>query len=300
MSLQQLVVTEEDPLCRIDLFLHLKFPDYSRTYFQHLIEESHIKVNGKIVKKRESVTAGDSIEILFQKKESLHLTPQDMLFDILYEDDALLVINKPRGLVVHPAPGHPHSTIVNGLLHRYKGLDRLDPIRPGIVHRLDKDTSGVLLIAKTPKALETLSLAFKQRQIYKEYLALCMGNPGIKTIQNKLGRDPRYRQKIAVVNEGREAISVIETLTYKTGYSLVKILPSTGRTHQIRVHLQSLGCPVLGDSLYGNPHINQKLGLSAQMLHAHILSFQHPLNRQMMSIEAKLPNDMKELKKKLL
>lgn len=299
MSLEQLVVTEGDPKCRIDSFLHLKFPNFSRTYFQYLIEHHHIKVNGKEVKKREHLAVGDVVEVTLYQKDPMDLSPQKMSLEILYEDEALLAINKPRNLVVHPAPGHSSNTLVNGLLYHYQNLGSMDSIRPGIVHRLDKDTSGIILIAKSSKALELLSLAFKERQIHKEYLAICMGNPGIKTLQTNLGRDPRNRQKMAVLEKGKESVSYIETLTYKAGYSLVKILPSTGRTHQIRVHLESLGCPVLGDSVYGNAKINKQLNLSAHMLHAHILSFKHPFNEKSISIHADMPQDMKELKNRL-
>lgn len=296
---QKLVVSEQDPPCRIDAFLHLKFPEYSRTYFQYLIEEGYVTINGHTIKKREPPALGDLIEILFHPKDSSDLSPQEMPLAILYEDESLLAINKPRGLVVHPAPGHPSNTLVNGLLYRYHAFQVLDTLRPGIVHRLDKNTSGILLIAKTQKALEALSLAFKERRIHKEYLALCIGDPGVKTLQNQLGRDPRHRQRMAIVQEGKEAISYIQTLEYKKGYSLVKILPSTGRTHQIRVHLQSLGCPVLGDPLYGHLRINERLKLSGQMLHAHTLHFKHPLCDQDMVLTAELPPDMQELKKRL-
>lgn len=299
-SSELLIVSEGDPSCRIDSFLSLKFPDYSRTYFQHLIENQHIKVNGAPIKKREKLVIGDTVEVLFSCKEPLNASPQDIPLTILYEDEFFLAINKPRGLVVHPAPGNPCNTLVNGLLYRYKDLENQDPIRPGIVHRLDKDTSGILLIAKTQQAHERLSLAFKERQIHKEYLALCLGNPGSRTIHNQLGRDRIHRKKFTIVEEkGKEAISQIETLHFHNGYSLVKIFPFTGRTHQIRVHLHSTGCPVLGDPLYGSLKINQKLDLHVQMLHAHILRFKHPFKETAMTLEADMPKDMKELKKRL-
>lgn len=301
ISSELVIVSEEDPSCRIDAFLSLKFPDHSRTYFQYLIENNYIKVNGSPVKKREKLLPGDSLEIIFYSKEPLSAIPQEMSLNILYEDEFFLAINKPRDLVVHPAPGNPNNTLVNGLLYHYKDLESQDPIRPGIVHRLDKDTSGALLIAKTKQAHERLSLAFKERLIHKEYLALCLGNPGSKTLKNRLGRDPNDRKKITILEEkGKEAITQIETLHYRDGYSLVKILPFTGRTHQIRVHLHSTGCPVLGDPLYGSPRSNQKLELDVQMLHAHILRFKHPFKETVMTIEAEMPDDMKELKKRLL
>ena len=300
-SSELLIISKEDPSCRIDSFLCSKFPDHSRTYFQHLIENQHIKVNGRPIKKREKLTLGDTVEIIFNTKQPLSATPQNIPLTILYEDEFLLAINKPRNLVVHPAPGHPCNTLVNGLLYHYKDLEKQDLIRPGIIHRLDKDTSGILLVAKTSKAHEMLSLAFKDREIHKEYIAICLGHPGSKTLHNRLGRDPNHRKKITIVEEkGREAISQIETLQFHNGYSLVKILPLTGRTHQIRVHLHSIGCPVLGDPLYGSPKCNQKLNLHVQMLHAHKLRFKHPFKEVMMVLEAEMPEDMKELKKRLL
>lgn len=294
-----LIVSKEDLFCRIDIFLSMKFSDYSRTYFQHLIENQHIKVNGVPVKKREKLFPGDRVEIDFHSKEPLNASPQEIPLNLLYEDEYLLAINKPRGLVIHPAPGHPSNTLVNALLYHYKNLERQDPIRPGIIHRLDKDTSGVILIAKTSQAHERLSLAFKDRQIHKEYLALCLGNPGTRTLQNRLGRHPIYRKKIALLEQGKEAISCIETEYYHNGYSLVKILPLTGRTHQIRVHLQSIGCPVIGDPLYGSERVNRKLDVATQMLHAHILRFKHPFNDTTMTLSAEIPQDMIELKKRL-
>lgn len=299
MLVEELVIASDDPVCRLDLFLHYKFPHYSRTYFQQLIELNLVKINEICAKKRIIPQIGDKVTVTFEQKTLPHLTPQAMNLDILYEDDVLLAINKPRGLVVHPAPGHPSNTLVNGLLYHYQSLHSLDPLRPGIVHRLDKDTSGILLIAKTPYALEKLSLSFKERTVHKEYLALCIGNPGTTTVQNQLGRDPRHRQKIAIVDKGKEALSWIETLSYKQGYSLVKIIPSTGRTHQIRVHLQSLGCPIIGDPLYGHPKTNQRLNLFQQMLHAYQLEFTHPVTGKLIVIKAELPDDMLETKKKL-
>jgi len=258
-----------------------------------------VKINGLIAKKREVPNIGDLIELTLQEKPLPDLAPEAMDLDILYEDEAFLAINKPRGLVVHPAPGHPSNTLVNGLLHRYKALQGLDPLRPGIIHRLDKDTSGVLLIAKTTPMLEKLSLAFKERKIHKEYLAICLGNPGIKRVQNHLGRDPHHRQKMAITATGKESLSLVETLLYKQGYSLVKIILHTGRTHQIRVHMQSLGCPVLGDPLYGQARANQSLGIHKQLLHAHLLRFTHPLYGKEVEIQAKPPLDMIEAKKRL-
>jgi 23S rRNA pseudouridine1911/1915/1917 synthase len=299
-SKELITVSDQDPLCRIDSFLSLKFPMHSRAYFQYLIENQYIKLNGASIKKREKLLPGDQIEVTFHSKTPLNAAPQEMPLSLLYEDDYFIAINKPKHLVVHPAPGNPDHTLVNGLLYHYKDLKSQDPIRPGIVHRLDKDTSGVLLIAKTSSAHQALSSLFKERLIHKEYLALCLGHPGNKTLHHRLGRDPRQRKKMTLVPEGgKEAITQIETLLFKEGYSWVKITPFTGRTHQIRVHLHSIGCPIVGDPLYGSLRVNQRLGVKTQALHAHILRFKHPFKEIMITLEAPIPEELKELKKRL-
>lgn len=296
---ETLLATEKDEDLRLDVFLFQSFPEYSRSYFQLLLENEAVLVNGKKVKKREKIECGDLIEVVFHEKELPKAIPEDIPLDIIFEDDELLAINKPRGLVVHPAPGHFGGTVVNALLYRYKELLTQTSLRPGIIHRLDKDTSGVLLIAKTARALEAMSQAFKDREVEKEYVAICIGNPGTKTITNTLGRDSKNRQKFTVTEKGKPASSEIETVDYFQGYSWVRILPFTGRTHQIRVHLSHLGCPILGDPIYGNIKINQKFQLNGQLLHAQSLKFVHPFTLEKIELRAEIPEDMKELKSKL-
>ena len=294
-----LTVGPDDEICRIDSFLNQKFPGHSRTYFQYLLEKNRVKVNGKEVKKREKLSLKDVVEIDFEDKHGYDTSPQNIPLSILYEDDFLLVINKPQGLVVHPAPGHPTNTLVNALLYRYKELPGGDKLRPGIVHRLDKDTSGVLVIAKTPKAHIDLSKAFKEREVEKQYLAFCLGNPGNKTINQAIGRDKKNRKKFALDPEGKSAVSHIEVVEFKNGCSLVKIKPETGRTHQIRVHLQFTKCPIIGDPLYGSEKANLKLSLKGQYLHAHTLSFFHPFLGKKMVFTAPIPSHFTQLAQKL-
>ncbi len=294
-----LVAEEEDPRCRIDVFLKHKLPDHSRAYFQELLHQNLIQVNGSPVKKREIIKPGDQIEVEIPFLTPMIPTAENIPLEILYEDEALIAINKPRDFVVHPAPGHPNRTVVNALLYHYKALEGLDTIRPGIVHRLDKDTSGILLVAKTRIIHEKLSLAFKARKIHKEYLALCYGNPQIQTVQGSIGRDLHDRKKMALTEKGKESSSDFEVINYYQGYSFVKIIPHTGRTHQIRVHLQAAKAPILGDPLYGIVKINEQLHVSHQMLHAHLLRFAHPITGETLTLTAPLPQDMQALQKKL-
>jgi 23S rRNA pseudouridine1911/1915/1917 synthase len=218
--------------------------------------------------------------------------------DVVYEDDDLLVVNKPAGMVVHPSHGHHQGTLVNALLSRYPNMDVGDSERPGIVHRLDRDTSGLIVVAKTEPALEHLRLQFKSRSVQKTYLALVHKHPpspeGI--IEAPIGRDPRQRQRMAVVRGGRPACTRYELLEELGDYSLLAVSPETGRTHQIRVHLAWLGVPIAGDPVYGRQRGGRRaktyLGLERQFLHAWRLSFKRPKGNGDVSLEAPLPADL--------
>ncbi len=289
-----LFVTHEEEGIRIDKLLSERFSAYSRTYFQHLIEEGCVLLNGELVKKRICPEEGDEIEVCFQAIPSPTLVPEPIPLDILYEDDHILAINKPPGMVVHPAPGHWTGTFVNALLaHCEKVIPSVDPLRPGIVHRLDKNTSGVLLAAKTLPAHQQLIEAFSQRRIEKLYLAICCGRPPNGVIQAPIGRHPVHRQEMAVLTDGREAISEVQTAAFNDRLSLVLVRPKTGRTHQIRVHLKHIGCPVLGDPVYGNERLNQSLNPERQLLHAYRLDFAHPITGARIHLSAPIPNDLK-------
>jgi 23S rRNA pseudouridine1911/1915/1917 synthase len=286
-----LVNAQEEGL-RLDSLLAQRFPSYSRTYFQFLIEEGCVLVGGQVLKKREKPREGDEIEICFLLTPELALEPENIPLEILYEDEHLLAVNKPVGMVVHPAPGHPKGTFANALLFHCKKLKR-EPgdLRPGIVHRLDKDTSGVLLAAKTQEAHHKLVSLFAERKIEKYYLAICSGRPKQEKIDAPIARDPIHRQQMAISQEkGKEAISLCKVLEERGHFSLVQVQILTGRTHQIRVHFKHIGHPILGDPIYGSSAINKKAGIEKQLLHAHRLKFPHPITSKPLEITAPIPS----------
>jgi len=283
---------------RLDKLLAEVFPEHSRSYFQFLIDAGSVTCNGKKIKKRMIPNLGDEIQIFFLTSPEIELIPEDIPLDILYEDDAVICINKPAGMVVHPAPGHPTGTFVNALLYHCRSLPPQD-LRPGIVHRLDKETSGVLLAAKTVEAHKKLIEAFSRREIEKEYQAVVVGNPGEKVIDEPIGRHPLKRKEMTILEKGRHATTIIETLKFSKGFSLVKAKPITGRTHQIRVHLKSINTPVIGDTLYGPVKLSRKLKVERHLLHAYRLTFPHPTNGKKITIEAPLPEDFKSFLKNI-
>lgn len=286
-------ISHAEASLRLDKLLAVHFPEHSRTYFQFLIERGCVLVNGLPLKKRELAKAGDEIEICFLLTPELHLEPQEIPLEILYEDEDLLAINKPAGMVVHPAPGHPDQTFVNALLHHCHSLRTLDPLRPGIVHRLDKDTTGVLLAAKNAQTHAKLVEIFSQRRIRKDYLAVCVGTPKEGLIDAPLKRHPIHRKEMAVCfSEGKEAKSLCRVLHKDQQLSVVEIQLLTGRTHQIRVHLKHVGTPVLGDSVYGSVSANKRFNATRQMLHATRLQFSHPRTSQSLDLFAPLPSDL--------
>ena len=293
-----IVIREDEVGQRLDKILSTRYSGiHSRTYFQYLIEQEKVFVNGEIVKKRYQPHVNDEIHIHYILTPEIGLTPEPISLNIVYEDEEMIAINKPAGMVVHPAPGHSSGTFVNALLHHCQYLPEdiqgTTYPRPGIVHRLDKETSGLLVAAKTSLAHKRLIEMFANREIYKEYLAICIGNPGNCEIKNYIGRHPVHRQKMKVLeNGGRLAISIIETVAYQGIFSLVKINLQTGRTHQIRVHMQHMNTPILGDPMYGNLQANNKYKVSRQLLHAHLLRFKHPISGQLLDLKADLPEDM--------
>lgn len=284
----------EDSL-RLDQLLAARFKGlYSRTYFQKLIEQGLVLVNGNPVKKRTIPVINDEIEVEFAAEQTSEILPENIPLNILYEDDDILVINKPAGFVVHPAPGNWTGTFVNALIYHCKCLgENKSDLRPGIVHRLDKDTTGVMIAAKNTYSQARLIESFSKREVKKLYLAIAFGNPGTQTITAPIGRHPVHRQKMAVIETGREAISCIETLSVTEKLSLVQVNIKTGRTHQIRVHLSSVGTPVLGDALYGNKSTNERFHANRQMLHASTLAITHPRTGKLMEFEAPLPEDFR-------
>lgn len=294
---ENIIVTAEEAGERLDKILANRFKEIrSRTYFQFLIKEQSVLLNGEPVKKQARPEEGDEIQVEFILTPEIELEPENIPLDILYEDEHLLAVNKPAGLVVHPAPGNWKGTFVNALLYHCKELEA-EGMRPGIVHRLDKETSGVLLAAKTSEAHQKLVALFAGREIKKEYLALCIGNPTNGTVNTPIGRHPVNRKLMACVPTGRPARTHFETLATHDNISLVRVDLETGRTHQIRVHLQHINTPVLGDSVYGSDKMNKRCGAKRQMLHASRIQFVHPITSQKLDIKAPIPEDMAALMK---
>jgi 23S rRNA pseudouridine1911/1915/1917 synthase len=304
-DIETFFISEEESGERLDKILANRYHTVgSRTYFQFLVDEHKVLLNGSAVKKRQKTKAGDEIEIEFVLTPELELKPENIPLDIVYEDEDLLIINKAPGMVVHPAPGNWTGTFVNALLfycqntfeRKSQDFFQGKALRPGIVHRLDKETSGLLIAAKTSLAQQRLIEMFSNRRIHKEYVAICVGNPGNCEIRASIGRHPKNRQKMTVLKEGgREALTLCRTLSSDGKISVVDLILATGRTHQIRVHMKHHGTPVLGDATYGNFQTNQKYGVKRQMLHAHLLRFAHPLSNKPLEFQTEMPQDMKQI-----
>ncbi|MBN4067015.1 RluA family pseudouridine synthase [Simkania negevensis] len=291
-----LVVDEEGENVRIDSWLASRFPDQSRTYFQYLIEHGHVLCNGEGVKKRIKVMSGDLIEAHLLPTVDIALEPENIAFTIVYEDDDIIVVDKPSGLIVHPAPGHWTGTFVNGLLYHCKNLPEGDDLlRPGIVHRLDKGTSGVMVAAKTYEARQNLVDQFTARKVGKEYLAITVGKPSEEHVDHAIKRHP-YRPHLRILTEegdvGKDASTFFEVLAYSEQLALVRAKPITGRTHQIRLHLKGQGTPILGDAFYGSEKANNRFDAPRLCLHAYKLSFYHPTTQEKVTFCAELPDDM--------
>ncbi len=284
---------------RLDTFL-TEAMDISRSYIQKLLKEGRITVNGETVKANYKVKEGDAILCEIPDPVTLDAVAQDIPLDIVYEDDDLFVINKRAGMSVHPAPGSERDTLVNALLYLGKELSGINGvIRPGIVHRIDKDTTGLLLVAKNDQAHQFLAEEIKNHRAERTYYAIVKGNFGEKegTIRAPIGRNPKDRKKMAVVKDGKEAITHFTVLERFLKYTYLKIQLETGRTHQIRVHLSYIHHPILGDPLYGNG--NDPYHLNRQALHAGEIAFTHPKTGEKMHFEAPLPQDFAEILTKL-
>jgi len=285
----------DDGGTRLDKFLAEQVADLSRSAIRRLIDTAQVTVSGEPVKASYKVRPGDLVVVCVPQPEPEEPAAEAIPLSIVYEDQALIVVNKPAGMVIHPAPGHRNGTLVNALLAHCPDLagDSGDA-RPGIVHRLDRDTSGLILVAKNEQIRRALQRQFKDRQVHKVYVALLDGNleAARGRIEAPLGRDPRHRQRMAVVPGGREAVTEYRLLASFAGgdYSLVEAEPKTGRTHQIRVHFASIGHPVVGDTVYGRRRT--RLSMPRQFLHAQRLGFTHPLTGQPLEFSAPLPDDL--------
>jgi len=283
----------DKPDVRLDRYVSEQCPELSRTYAQRLIADGYITVNDHVAKASLKLSIGDRLRVVIPPTAPSPLSPEAIPLNIIYEDNDLLVVDKPAGLTVHPAPGHPGHTLVNAILFYFPRLaDISDSLRPGVVHRLDKDTSGVMLVAKNRTSQQNLSDQFKAHSVDKAYLVLVKGRltPEQGIIEAPMGRDPRNRKKMAVVSEGREARTEYRVIKYLGNYTLLEVMPETGRTHQIRVHLAAIGYPVVGDSVYGvkSPY------LSRQFLHASRLGLKHPSTGEYVEFTSDLPPDLEQ------
>lgn len=293
-------ILEEDNGKRIDKYLSSLLDGKSRSYIQRVIDDGKVNVNGKIVKSNYKLKIKDIINLEIPEPTELEVIPENIPLDILYEDKDVIVVNKSQGMVVHPAPGSYNGTMVNALLYHCKDLSGINGvIRPGIVHRIDKDTSGILVVAKNDNSHNILVEQLKDHSMTREYYALVEGiiKEDEGTINEPLARHPKERIKISVVKGGREAITHFKVIERFKEYTLVKCILETGRTHQIRVHMAYIGHPLVGDPVYG--YKKQKFKLQGQMLHAKVLGFIHPSTKEYMQFESPLPDYFTEIINKL-
>ena len=295
-GLETVTAEAEDAGTRADVFLAAKL-GVSRSNMQKLLEDGRVKRGEKITKANYKVRAGEMFVVDIPEPEPIEAVPENIPLDIIYEDDDVAVLNKERGMVVHPAPGNDTGTLVNALLYHCSNLSGINSaIRPGIVHRLDKDTSGIMIVAKNDAAHISLSQQIQSKTAVRTYLAVVRGN--IKTdsgtIETQIARDKTDRKKMAVVKEGgRDAITDYEVLERFGKYTLVRCKLRTGRTHQIRVHMEYLGYPLVGDPKYSP--MKTPFGIKGQALHSHTLEFTHPRTGERMKFEAPLPEDMHKI-----
>lgn len=295
-GLETVTAEAEDAGTRADVFLAVKL-GVSRSNMQKLLEDGRVKRGEKITKANYKVRAGEMFVVDIPEPEPIEAVPENIPLDIIYEDDDVVVLNKARGMVVHPAPGNYTGTLVNALLYHCSNLSGINSaIRPGIVHRLDKDTSGIMIVAKNDAAHISLSQQIQSKTAVRTYLAVVRGN--IKTdsgtIETQIARDKTDRKKMAVVKEGgRDAITDYEVLERFGKYTLVRCKLRTGRTHQIRVHMEYLGYPLVGDPKYSP--MKTPFGIKGQALHSHTLEFTHPRTGERMKFEAPLPEDMHKI-----
>ncbi len=299
--MKNVIVNENDKGKRLDIYIAENFNELSRTMIKKLIESNNILVNDKSEKVSYKVQANDNISIDVPEARETKLKAQEIPLDIIYEDSDIIVVNKPKGMVVHPANGNPDGTLVNAILSICKNsLSGIGgELRPGIVHRLDKDTSGLIIVAKNDKAHINMSEQIKERKVKKTYIALVRGNVPEEeaTINMPIGRSTKDRKKMAVTKNGKQAITHFKVLKRYSKYTLLEIKIETGRTHQIRVHMAEIGYPVVGDAVYSNG--KNEFGIEGQMLHAYKLEFMHPITNKHMELTAPLPQYFEEILKKL-
>lgn len=290
------LITVEQKGQRLDKVLGALQEEWSRGQIQTFIDEGHLLVNGEKVKKTYKLKENDEIVVNPPEPEPLEILAEDLNLEIVYEDADVLVVNKPKGMVVHPAPGHTTGTLVNGLMHQVTDLSGINGVmRPGIVHRIDKDTSGLLMVAKNDLAHESLVQQLVDKSVTRRYIALVHGHiPHDKgTIDAPIGRDKKDRQKMGVVDEGKHAVTHFQVIgRFGVDYTLVQCRLETGRTHQIRVHMNYIGYPLVGDPKYGP---KKTMDIGGQALHAGVLGFVHPRTNEYLEFEAPMPQEFDAL-----
>jgi 23S rRNA pseudouridine1911/1915/1917 synthase len=297
---QQVTFTVEQGDQRLDLTVASWFADMSRSQVQRLIKSGAVKVDGRLSKPAYRVVPGEVISVVLPEEKEEPVRPEAIPLDVIYEDQHLLAVNKPAGMVVHPAPGHSSGTLVNALLAYCPQVADVGGLeRSGLVHRLDKDTSGVILVAKDEETYRALQRQFKRRQVQKTYLALVKGRvePQEGIIEAPVGRDRRERKRMAVRRSGRPAVTRYRTVRTFRHHTLLEVYPRTGRTHQIRVHLSWLGHPLVGDPVYGRRR--QQLLTDRHFLHAQGLEFTHPVTRKSVTLVAPLPEELASVLRQL-
>lgn len=293
----EFIVSEESEGERVDKYLTMLMDSLSRSYLQKLLKESHVTVGGQPVKANYRIKTEDAVRVLLPPLITPDILPENIPLEVLYEDEDVIVVNKPKGMVVHPAPGHYSGTLVNALLYHCHNLSGINGVlRPGIVHRIDKDTTGSIIACKNDAAHASIAEQLKEHSVIRKYHAIVCGRlPEIEgTIHTRIGRHPTDRKKMAVVREGgKDAITHYRVLQQFEKYTYVECILETGRTHQIRVHMASIGHPLLGDEIYGTPSKQYKL--QGQCLHAKILGFSHPSTGKYIETDASLPRYFEHL-----
>ena len=296
--MDEIIIIADDAASRLDKFISDN-SDISRSYAAKLVEDGNVTINGNPTQKKTKVAAGDEVVITLPEPQEIEAKPENIPIDIVYEDESVIVVNKPQGMVVHPAAGNTSGTLVNGLLYHCSLSNINGAVRPGIVHRIDKDTSGLLVVAKTNEAHEALSEQLKERKALRKYYCIVNGNikEDTGTVDKPIGRHPTDRKRMAIIEGGRDSVTHFKVLERFGQFTLVECTLETGRTHQIRVHMASLGHNIVGDPVYGVKKDREKG--KGQFLHAKTIGFTHPKTGELMEFTSELPDAFMSVLSKL-